>query len=548
MKKLLLYFAFVSFTNLVWASEKPNVLMIVFDDLNDYIEPMGGHPQSRTPNLSRLANEGILFTNAHSNSPVCSPSRASFLTGIHPTTSGCWGFKNWLQNPVLKTVKTLPEYMKENGYKTYYSGKIFHNERQGVWTQKGIKTDYGPVAHNGKKSTPHPSNPQGLAFMGSLDATYVPLSKIPNVPASNDAPGYNGWMNANWTNATPFRYVDENNRDQMTDEKTVDWVSDKLRQLEKQKSPFFIAAGIIRPHTPLVVPDRFFNMFPIDQIQLPKRKENDLEDSPAKNDKNSRGGKAWQGLMAENGEQEYKKYLQAYLASVTFADECLGKILDALDNSKFKDNTIVILFSDHGYQIGEKDHLWKFTHWEDSTRIPFIVRHPKYSSNAGQKVNHPISLIDVFPTIKDLCELEGLTTLQNGAPELDGHSIQPFLKDPQNGSWDGPQGAVTATASYKSNNPRQQNLSIKTKEYRFIQYGKGGEELYDHRRDPNEWTNLAKNPEYAQVKEKLKQQLLNQVPKEIYRLPVLAKNQEKSAAELWKDTYFKKYPEGMITY
>ena len=544
MKSKLLYFAaFFLMAAAGYAQDKPNVLMIVFDDLNDYIEPMGGHPQAKTPNFSRLTKEATLFTNAHSNSPVCSPSRASFMTGIHPATSGCWGFKNWLQNPVLQTVKTLPEYMKDNGYKTYYSGKIFHNERQGVWTQKGIKTDYGPVAHNGKKSIAHPKNPAELAFMGSLDATYTRLSNIPQVPASNEAPGYHGWMNGAWDNATPFHYVDENNRDQMTDEKTVDWVSKKLKQLEKQKAPFFIAAGIIRPHTPLVVPDRFFDMFPLEQIQLPKRQENDLDDTSFEYHSKSRGSKAWKGIMAENGDLEYKKYLQAYLASVAFADECLGKILDALDNSEFKDNTIVVLFSDHGYQIGEKDHLWKFTHWEDSTRVPFIIRHPKYTSSTGAQVNHPISLIDVFPTIKDLCNLSGPTTLNDSAPQLDGHSLKPFLEDPMHGSWSGPSGAVTATASYKSKNPQQQNLSLKTKEFRYISYGDNTEELYDHRRDPHEWSNLATNPEYAEIKEQLKKQLMDQVPAKVHRVSAPKQVAKQDGGDAWKDTYFKKHPQ-----
>jgi arylsulfatase A-like enzyme len=156
-----------------FSQEKPNVLMIVLDDLNNYVGVMGGHPQAKTPNIDKLAGEGILFSNAHSNVPICMPSRASFMNGISPITSGTWGFNNWLKNETLINSKSLPEYVKENGYKAYQTGKVFHNTKKGVWTEMGAIPDYGPMAYNGKKAALHPSCPAAMGVLGPLDATFA---------------------------------------------------------------------------------------------------------------------------------------------------------------------------------------------------------------------------------------------------------------------------------------------------------------------------------------------------------------------------------------
>ncbi len=528
------------------AAEKPNVLMIVLDDMNDWLGVMGGHPQTQTPNMDRLAGEGVLFRNAHANVAVCSPSRASFMSGVHPLTSGCWGFDVPLRNEVLKSTKTLPEYARENGYKAYQTGKIFHHIPPRVWTQKGIPKDHGPMAWNGKKTTRHPSCPATMDDLGALDSTFASLADVPSVPASGDTPGHTGWWDVK--RRKPFRYINDDDRDLMVDERSVVWLREKMATLTRNNNaePFLMAFGVMRPHTPLVVPQKYFDMFPLDQVELPAINTSDMADLPWGAD--SRGRKTLLGLKGgyDKPLEGLRTYVQAYLACVAFADDIIGQVLDILDTSRFKDNTIVVLFSDHGYHVGEKDCIWKYTLWEESTRVPLIVRDPRHARNAGKTVDHPVSLIDIFPTITDLCGMTGETVRNGKGAAVDGHSLRPFLDDPDTNEWDGPDAALSVIASWKSRRPMDQHLSIRTKGYRYSRYHGGGEELYDHRNDPNEWTNLADNPEYAALKKKLAAQLDLMVPKTTPRAkpdgpakPATAK----SDAEQWKDKYFGWHPD-----
>jgi arylsulfatase A-like enzyme len=524
------------------AVEKPNVLMIVLDDMNDWLGVMGGHPQARTPNMDRLASEGVLFLNAHANVGVCSPSRASFMSGIHPLTSGCWGFNNPLKNTVLNNSKTLPEYARENGFRTYQTGKVFHHVPPKVWTEKGIPKYHGPMAWNGSKVVIHPSCPATMAELGALDSTYASLADIPSVD------GYTGWWDSK--NNKPFRYVSDQDRDPMVDEQSVEWFRNKMAVLAENNDtePFLMAFGVMRPHTPLVVPQSYFDRFPLDQVELPTIKEDDIADLPW--GEGSRGRQTIEALRAgaEDPELEFKKYVQAYLASVAFADDIVGRALGILDKSRFRENTVVVLFSDHGYNIGEKEYLWKYTLWEESTRVPLIIRDPRYAASAGKTVDHPVSLIDVFPTIKDLCGMAGETIKGSGGAAVDGHSLRPFLENPETTAWGGPDAALSVIASWKSKEPAGQHLSLRTRDWRYTRYYPEGEELYDHRNDPYEWNNLASNPEYAAVKAGLIEQLNAMVPGKTMQnqTPVTAAvrpEAEKSADEKWKDQYFSRHPE-----
>ncbi|MBT4823311.1 MAG: sulfatase, partial [Lentisphaerae bacterium] len=523
------------------AGQSPNVLMIVLDDLNDCVGVLGGHPQTHTPNIDRLAGEGVLFTNAHGNVPVCSPSRASFMTGVAPTTSGCWGFENWMQNPILINTKTLGEYAMANGYRALQTSKVLHNSRPNMWTRKGVPVDYGPLAFNGKKTVGHPSCPGTMRFLGALDATFAPLSDVPTVAPSADAPGAVGWWNAKWGKPSPFRYVNEDDRDSMTDEKSAEWLQKAIGELEKEdtETPFFIGFGIIRPHTPLVVPQKYFDMFPLETVQLPHVKSDDTDDLPWGSD--SRGRRAFEGLKSgyQDPDEGLRRHTQAYLASVAFADDIVGRALATIENSRFKDNTIVILFSDHGYNLGEKECLWKYNLWEKTTRVPLIIKARRYAANAGKTVGHPVSLIDIYPTIKDLCGWTGATTKNSRGAPLDGHSLRPFLEDPATDTWDGPDVAVTVIASWKSQSPAKQHLSVRSRDFRYTRYHDGSEELYDHRRDPHEWHNLAADPEYTTTKADLKKRMFALIPKTTKAPPKTARNE----AEAWKDRYFRKYPE-----
>lgn len=499
--------------------EKPNVLMIVLDDLNDYIGAMGGHPQAKTPHINKLAGEGVLFTNAHSNVPVCSPSRASFMTGVLPSTSGNWGFGNWQKYEISMNSKSLPEYFRENGYSTYQTGKVFHISKKGVWDDMGAVADYGPMAFDGKKAVQHPLNPKAMGELGALDATFTSLKNIPKILATKEAPGYTGWYNTHWKTKSPFKYVTDENRDLMTDEKSVAWYKNKLAELENSTNttPFFMAVGFIRPHTPLVVPQKYFDMFPLEDVKIPVLLKNDKEDTKlAENTfKEPRGRMAFRTLTSSSTSKEkgLQTYIQAYLASIAFADDMVGQTLKTLENSSFKNNTMVVLFSDHGYNMGEKDYLFKYSLWEESTRVPLIIKHPKFKKNAGKTVNHPVSLVDVFPTLKDICKLQGTTLINDKGAALDGFSLQPFLKNPKTKSWKGPDVALTIISSWKSKKPEKQHLSVRSKDFRYIHYVNGSEELYDHRNDPYEWKNLSNSKEYKSIKENHKKMLFEMLKK-----------------------------------
>jgi arylsulfatase A-like enzyme len=524
------------------AQDRPNVLMIVLDDMNDWLGVMGGHPQSKTPNMDRLAKEGILFLNAHNNVAVCSPSRASFMSGVHPLTSGCWGFDNPLKNEVLRHTKTLPEYARENGYTAYQTGKVFHHIPPKAWTEMGIPKYHGPMAWDGKQVALHPSCPATMEALGPLDATYASLADVPSVE------GYAGWWDSR--NNRPFRYVSDDDRDLMTDEKSVHWFREKMAELEAggHAEPFLMAFGIMRPHTPLVVPQEYFDLFPLDAVKLPKMLENDVADLPWGED--SRGRQTIEALRAgaKDPDLEFRKYVRAYLASVAFADDIVGQALEILDRSRFRDNTVVLLFGDNGYHIGEKEYLWKYTLWEESSRIPLIIRDPRRAESPGQTVNHPVSLIDVFPTIVDLCGMTGETAKNSGGAPVDGHSLRPFLENPETTEWDGPEGVLSVIASWKSKRPAEQHLSLRTKDWRYTRYYPEGEELYDHRSDPYEWTNLASHPEYAVIKAELGRQLDSMIPEAAPRSVPTGQAadkpaKEKTADELWKDKYFGWHPE-----
>ncbi|UMB61697.1 sulfatase [Lutibacter sp. A80] len=493
--------------------EKPNVLLIILDDLNDYVGFLGGHPQAQTPNMDALAKESVVFTNAHTNAPICAPSRVSMLTGVYPHKSKNFWFSKWTENPILKNNKTLMQFMSDNGYATYGTGKIMHDRVKSEWNEYGVENDFGPYAFDGKKAARHPSVPKEY-YQNKNDGLYSSLADVPNVPASKKTKGYKGWYDVK--NRKPFNYVNDKNRDLLSDEKSANWAVDKILELENNKSsnPFFLAVGFVRPHTPLVAPQKYFDKYPLETLELPRVKENDIEDTYYRS--TFRWTPAWAKHYEElkasysNFEVGLRTYLQAYLACVSFADDQVGKVMNALRNSKFNNNTIVILVSDHGYNQGEKEFIYKNNLWEETTRIPMLVRSPNFKNNAGKKVKHPVSLIDVYPTIADLCNIENSNLKNKNGALLSGFSMKPFLENPECVKWKGPEVALTVVrGNFKSNEPNEQSYSVRSKNYRYIRYVNGKEELYDHRNDSYEWTNLAYKPKFKMVKKKLKKQLDN---------------------------------------
>ncbi len=508
-----LYFSLASaFTFGQSQPKEPNVLLIMVDDLNDYIGYLGGHPQAQTPHLDALAASGVRFTNAHCNVPICAPSRASMWTGVYPHVSQNYWVSDWTKNKTLKNCQTLGQFLQSNGYRTYGTGKLTHKTHLESWDSFGVENFYGPFAFNGKKPTGHPSVPLPFRDIGPVDGVYASLADVPEVPPTADYPGYHGWMKGK---RQPFRYESEDDRDLLNDEEQANWAVERLAEFSKSESddPFFLAVGFFRPHTPLIAPQRFFDLYPLDELQLPATKENDRVDCHFETilpKWNPKWFNHYQTLSEsyEDPIEGIKLHLQAYLACVSFVDEQIGKVTQALDKSAFRENTIVMLVSDHGYHQGEKQFMYKNSPWEESTRIPFIVRAPQYANHAGQEVTHPVSLIDVFPTIADLCGLAGVDNRFNedGAP-LSGHSLRPFLQNPETTDWAGPEVALTVIRTPSSNAklaPAENSYTVRSTTHRYTHYVSGAEELYDHTQDPNEWTNLADEPASQDKKAQLR--------------------------------------------
>jgi arylsulfatase A-like enzyme len=394
---------------------------------------------------------------------------------------------------------------KENGYITLGTGKITHGNMKEDWDEWGmpLKNNYGPFYFDGKDKKALPTVPEPFAEIGQVDGSFGRLSDVGYSSGKKNEKGFvYGWDNE------PMRYVNDDDRDLLQDELHAQWAVEKIKSLETREDnqPFFMGVGLVRPHTPMHVPDQYFDLFPIEDIQLENWKKDDTDDTFWSNnfDANQKGARYFRTLLASyegNREIAIKNFLQAYLACVAFVDVQVGKVLDALENSKFKDNTIVIFTSDHGWQMGEKNYLFKNSPWEESTRIPMLIKTSKVS--AGIKVEQPVSLIDLYPTLIELCVLKGSHKKNENAGKLGGYSLKPFL-DNQPEQWKGPNGALTVIGNYGINIPTEkQNFSYRTKNWRYIRYSNGAEELYNHQTDSYELDNLADDKKYKNVKLKL---------------------------------------------
>ncbi|BCX46744.1 choline-sulfatase [Haloferula helveola] len=418
------------------AAERPNVLLIAVDDLNDWIGCLGGHPQALTPNMDALAGRGVLFSNAHCQSPVCNPSRASLMTSLYPETSGIYFLNPPIEaSPVSRKSLTMPERFEKEGYRVAAAGKLFHAAENAKYFK-----DYGG----------------GMGGMGPR-----PKKKI------SQPHGHPLW---DWG---AFPEKDE----EMPDHKIAAWAADRIGSMETDR-PFFLAVGFHRPHVPMFVPQKWFDMHPLKKVKLPKVLETDLDDlSPYAIDitrlKHVAPTHEW---IKEAG--EWRHAVQSYLACVTFVDDCVGTVLKALDSSPFRDNTIVVLFSDHGFHLGEKDRWAKRTVWEDSTRVPVIIVPP--GGKGGAVCTQPAELIDLYPTLLDL-------TGSKPDERLEGQSLRPLLEDVK-AEW--PHMARTSFGPG--------NVAIRSERYRFIRYVDGSEEFYDHADDPHEWKNRIEDPALAE--------------------------------------------------
>jgi len=451
----------------VWAGEspRPNVLMIVADDLNDWVGCLNGHPDVKTPNIDRLARRGLVFTNAHCAAPVCNPSRVATLTGRRPSTTGIYD-NSAVWHELLPGIASIPQHFKANGYYTAGGGKVYHHmpgfNRRSDWNE------YFDQVFDGHY---HARLARGENVEDFSWPDGFPLNGLPEVKNFARPP-----QNSKEFDWGPFDKPD----DEMGDGQMVQWAAKILANPPRQ--PFFLAAGIYRPHLPWYVPRDYFDMYPPDSITPPPIKADDLDDVPPAGRRIAEQRRGDLELVRRSG--QYPRVLQAYLASVTFCDVMVGRLLDALDAGPAAKNTIILFWSDNGWHFGEKQHLHKMTLWARSTRLPLIIAAPNVTQE-GTRTSRAVSFIDLFPTLNELCSL-------SQPLGLEGTSLVPLLEDP-NRAWEPP-----ALVTYL-----QGNHAVCSERWRYIRYADGGEELYDHDNDPNEWTNLAEQPEFADVKGRL---------------------------------------------
>jgi iduronate 2-sulfatase len=418
---------------------KMNVLVIAVDDLNNRIGCFGD-PVVKTPNIDRFARRAVRFDRAYCNYALCNPSRTSLLSGRRPETTRIWG-NNTPPRTYLGNVAFLPEYFKSHGYFTARVGKIAHGlfEHQVSWD---ISESVAGVPYQAPASKPARAqdNPRPGAAAGEGG---VPLS----------------WTATNRT--------DEKEPDGATARRIVDII-------EKNKTggkPFFVGCGFHKPHLPWVAPKKYFDMYSVNEIKLPKTPGDDRDDIPPV-------ALTHQPSDDKLTDLERRQMILAYHAATTFMDAQVGFVLDALDRNKLWDNTVVILFGDHGWHLYDHLQLWrKSTLFEESAHAPLIVYAPK--KKAGVACPRLVEYVDIYPTLTELCGLPQ-------APGMEGLSFAPLLKDPQR-PW--------KKAAYTMVQHGKDNLghSVRTERYRYTEWngGRDGVEFYDHETDLNEWTNLA---------------------------------------------------------
>ena len=432
------------------ATRKRNVLFIAIDDLNDWVGSLGGHPQTRTPNLDKFAASGVNFTSAHCAAPLCNPSRAALMTGLRPSTTGVYqNNQPFRRSERGRESVTLTQHLRSAGYKAIGSGKIYHG---------------------------------GFPDPQSWD-DYYPDNKGNDVPRSPVPPAESRPMNG-MPRTAAFDWGPISNTDEdMGDFQVARWVSDQLGK--RHSDPMFIACGMTRPHLPWYVPKKYFDMFPHDKIQLPQVKTDDLSDVPPLGVQMAKplGDHA---RVVEYG--QWKKAVQAYLASIAFCDAMLGKVFRAVETSPKASDTAVVLWSDHGWHLGEKLHWRKFSLWERSTRNLLMMNIPGVTKPGG-RCARTVSLMDIYPTLVEALGVPART-------DLEGHSLLPLLRDPK-----APRREPAITTFGRANH------TVRTERWRYIQYRDYTEELYDHASDPNEWTNVAGHPKNAAVKAELRKWL-----------------------------------------
>lgn len=434
---------------------RPNVLFISVDDMNDWVGCLGGYNGVQTPNIDRLARRGALFANAHCASPLCNPSRTALLTGQRPSTTGMYN-NDQFWRPNLPDAVTLPMYYKANGYHVAGAGKVFHhtagNNPPDQWDEFQLqvfddpwyrRADWHPWNRRVPAPAGHPFN--GLRnFQGEFDWGVIPAAER-----------------------------------EYGDQKAVDFGLNFLSKTHGK--PFFLAIGLWHPHIPMFAPQKYFDMYPPEKVKIPYTPAGDLDDVP-------KTGQEWAAVRRDEHnrivrEGKWRDAVRAYLAAISFADAMIGRLLDGLASSAHANNTVVVFWSDNGWHLGEKDHWHKSTLWQRATHVPLIIAGPGVRQS-GVPRKQAVSLLDLYPTLTDLCQLPK-------RKECEGRSLLPQLRD----------AAAPRPPAVIDYLPG--NHAVRDERYRYIRYRDGSEELYDEHADPEDWRNLAAEPQYAKIKQDL---------------------------------------------
>lgn len=456
--RLLLFAALIIITciNPCHGADRPNVLLIMIDDLNDWVGPLG-YRQVKTPNIDRLAARGLTFTNAYTAAPTCHASRFAIMSGQRPSTTGIYtNGPDWRPVEDFKKFRMMPALFRNNGYRSAGAGKIFHAHSY---------SDQGMFGYNDPASWDE--------FYPSIERQ-LPDDLMPVKRPQNGNPGDRAFLGFDWHGLETEDYA-------MSDGQTTTWAVQELAG--EHDTPLFTAIGIYKPHLPWYVPKKYMDMYPLKDIQIPEVPADDLNDVPEvahAGEMQSRKVHGW--VVAED---KWQEAVRAYLASISFADAMVGRVLDALDKSGRADNTIIVLMSDHGWHLGHKLRWRKMELWRQTNHVPLIVVAPGLTE-PGSRTKATASLLDIYPT---LIELTGLPAPPQ---KLEGTSLVPLLRDPD-ANWD-----HVAISTW-----RYMNHAVQNDRYRYIRYKAGEEELYDHKNDPNEWHNLAGDKNYRKIIDQL---------------------------------------------
>ncbi|MEC7401577.1 MAG: sulfatase [Verrucomicrobiota bacterium] len=444
-----------------FAKQKPNVLLLAVDDMNDWIGCLGKTPRAITPNIDKLAGRGVNFRNAHTAGVFCAPSRAAIFSGQFASTTGCYQSGTYfVDHPEIESLQTS---FAKAGYSTFGAGKLFHHPAGAIdirnWTHFFLRNPEqrktGWPMNSWSEETPFPANFPASIYNRGQEIT--------------------GGMFLEWAGIPNHREED------MADTKRANWAVEQLRK--RHDKPFFLAVGLYAPHYPNYCPQKYFDLYDPDKIELPPIKKDDLEDLPEKIRKmKTARSRILQKLQSLDA---WDDAIHGYLANISYADAMIGRVLNALEQSPYADNTIVVLWSDHGYHLGEKGDWGKHTLWERTSNVPFIWAGPGVAKNKTTDVT--VSLIDLYPTFREMCGLP--QTKQT----LEGQSIVSTLANPDQ--------AEDRSVFLPHMHPGE--YAIINRDWRYVRYGEDGEELYDLREDPHEWNNLAMEKKYFKTKSRL---------------------------------------------